>query len=147
MDPRRLIVLAVALGLPGCAAQKASSTASSLPADVQAARSSPSVGGAADARNVAPAAARLSLITEPQSGIAPILQAISGASRQVEMVMYEDVDAQVDAALAADEHRGVAVRVLLSGGYFGADRRRTSTRTSICALRASRFASRRLISR
>ena len=33
--------------------------------------------------------------------------------------MYEDEDSQVNAALAADEHRDVEVRVLLSGGYYG----------------------------
>ena len=35
------------------------------------------------------------------------------------MVMYEDEDSRVNAALAADEHRGVKVRVLLNGGYYG----------------------------
>ena len=35
------------------------------------------------------------------------------------MVMYEDEDSKVNAALAADEHRGVKVRVLLNGGYYG----------------------------
>jgi cardiolipin synthase len=34
--------------------------------------------------------------------------------------MYEDSDAQVDAALASDVQRGVNVRVLLNGGYYGA---------------------------
>jgi cardiolipin synthase A/B len=62
---------------------------------------------------------RLTLITEPQDGIAPVLSAVEAARHEVEMVMYEDDDAQVDAALAADAHRGVAVRVLLNGGYYG----------------------------
>ena len=35
------------------------------------------------------------------------------------MVMYEDSDTQIDAALVADAHHGVAVRVLLNGGYYG----------------------------
>jgi len=35
------------------------------------------------------------------------------------MVMYEDSDSQVNDALAAAEHRGVSVRVLLNGGYYG----------------------------
>jgi cardiolipin synthase len=34
-------------------------------------------------------------------------------------VMYEDEDGQVDAALAAARARGVSVRVLLNGGYYG----------------------------
>ena len=65
------------------------------------------------------AAGRLALITEPQAGVAPVLSALRGARHQVDMVMYEDEDSQVNAALAADEHRGVKVRVLLNGGYYG----------------------------
>ena len=65
------------------------------------------------------AAGRLALITEPQAGVAPILSALRGARHEVEMVMYEDEDSQVTAALAADQHRGVKVRVLLNGGYYG----------------------------
>jgi cardiolipin synthase len=76
---------------------------------------------AAAAATVPPASSgQLSLITEPEAGISPVLAAIEGARRQVDMVMYEDSDAQLDAALAADERRGVVVRVLLDGGYYGA---------------------------
>jgi phosphatidylserine/phosphatidylglycerophosphate/cardiolipin synthase-like enzyme len=64
--------------------------------------------------------AQLTLITEPQAGVAPVLSAITGAKHQVDMVMYEDNDSQVDAALVADSKRGVAVRVLLNSGYYGA---------------------------
>jgi cardiolipin synthase len=62
---------------------------------------------------------QLTLITEPQDGIAPVLSAVKGARHEVDMVMYEDSDTQVDAALVADAHHGVAVRVLLNGGYYG----------------------------
>lgn len=61
-----------------------------------------------------------SLITEPDDGISPVLAMIRGATKSVDLVMYELDDAQVEAALAADERRGVAVRVLLSSGYNGA---------------------------
>jgi cardiolipin synthase len=61
----------------------------------------------------------LSLITEPQAGVAPILSAIKGARHQVAMIVYEDSDSQVDAALVAAERRGVAVRVLFNSGYYG----------------------------
>ena len=47
-----------------------------------------------------------------------MLDPIEHAKRSVELVMYEDEDPQVDAALAADERRGVRVRVLLNGGYY-----------------------------
>jgi cardiolipin synthase len=63
----------------------------------------------------------LSIITEPDQGIAPVLTLIENASTSVDLVMYELEDKQIDAALVADEKRGVAVRVLISLGYQGAD--------------------------
>ena len=62
----------------------------------------------------------LSLIVEPDEGIAPVLAMISGAKSSLDIVMYELDDTQIESALAADEARGVAVRVILSGGYKGA---------------------------
>jgi phosphatidylserine/phosphatidylglycerophosphate/cardiolipin synthase-like enzyme len=62
----------------------------------------------------------LSLIIEPDEGVTPVLAMINGARKSVDLVMYELDDAQVDAALVADERRGVSVRVLLSAGYDGA---------------------------
>lgn len=70
-------------------------------------------------RVAADAQGGLSLITEPAAGIAPVLRAIHGAHRRIDLVMYEDEDAAVDAALAAAARRGVHVRVLLNGGYYG----------------------------
>jgi len=70
-------------------------------------------------KNVVPGG-MLSVITEPNDGIAPVLALIRGASRSVDLVMYELDDAQIEAALAADEKRGLAVRIILSGGYKGA---------------------------
>jgi cardiolipin synthase len=104
-----LLSASAALALGGCAV---------------AAASSPSAGHASARPDaVTPRAAStggLALITEPQAGIAPILSAIRGARHQVDLVMYEDSDAQVDSALADDVRRGVNVRVLLNGGYYGA---------------------------
>lgn len=62
----------------------------------------------------------LSLITEPDDGIAPVLGMITGAKTSLNLVMYELDDARIESALAADEARGVAVRVILSAGYDGA---------------------------
>lgn len=76
-------------------------------------------GGFGGNKKVIPAGT-LSLITEPDDGITPVLGMIAGAHRSVEMVMYELDDTRVEAALAEDEARGVAVRVILSGGYRGA---------------------------
>jgi cardiolipin synthase len=71
-------------------------------------------------KNAAAPGGALSLITEPDDGITPVLKMINGATKSVDLVMYELDDAQVEAALAADKRRGVAVRVLLSAGYDGA---------------------------
>lgn len=77
----------------------------------------------ASARPVAGVAAatssQLSLITEPNQGVAPVLDAVQHAKRSVDIVMYELEDTRFEAALAADERRGVHVRVLLNGGYYG----------------------------
>jgi phosphatidylserine/phosphatidylglycerophosphate/cardiolipin synthase-like enzyme len=60
-----------------------------------------------------------SLIIEPSAGMAPVLAAISGATKSIDLVMYEFEDPQIEAALATAEKRGVAVRVLLNQGYYG----------------------------
>jgi phosphatidylserine/phosphatidylglycerophosphate/cardiolipin synthase-like enzyme len=59
------------------------------------------------------------VITEPDAGIAPIVAMIENASSSVDVVMYQLEDTDIEHALAADEARGVAVRVLLNGGYYG----------------------------
>lgn len=66
----------------------------------------------------------LSLITEPSTGAAPVLAAIQGATRSVDLVIYQLEDAQIEQALAADAARGVAVRVLLNGGYYAKKEKR-----------------------
>jgi phosphatidylserine/phosphatidylglycerophosphate/cardiolipin synthase-like enzyme len=63
--------------------------------------------------------ARLSLITEPGPGDHPFLRAVQGARSSVEVVMYELSDPTLEQALANARKRGVNVRVLLSGGYYG----------------------------
>lgn len=72
--------------------------------------------------NLSAASARpgsLSLITEPAAGTAPVLQLINNAKTSVDLVMYELEDSQVEQTLAQAESRGVSVRVLLNGGYYG----------------------------
>lgn len=66
------------------------------------------------------APASLSLITEPDDGVAPVLGMITGARRSLDLVMYELDDLRVESALAQDAAQGVTVRVILSGGYKGA---------------------------
>jgi cardiolipin synthase len=62
----------------------------------------------------------VSLIVEPDQGVAPVLEMIEGASSSVDLVIYELNDPQIENALVADERRGISVRVLLGGGYKGA---------------------------
>jgi cardiolipin synthase A/B len=64
-------------------------------------------------------AGTLSLITEPASGVTPVLNLINNAKHSVDLVMYELEDQQVETALGNAESRGVQVRVLLNGGYYG----------------------------
>ena len=112
-----------ALSLAGCAAQSTTTAPSPSTRSVTtSAGAAPALTRPSSQRpsgTTATAAGRLELITEPQAGVAPVLSALRGARHQVEIVMYEDEDSQVNAALAADERRGVKVRVLLNGGYYG----------------------------
>ncbi len=112
-----------ALSLAGCAAQSTTTAPSPSTRSVTtSAGAAPALTRPSSQRpsgTTATAAGRLELITEPQAGVAPVLSALRGARHEVEIVMYEDEDSQVNAALAADERRGVKVRVLLNGGYYG----------------------------
>ncbi len=61
----------------------------------------------------------LSLIVEPDQGLSEIDREIATAERSVEVTMYELDDTTVEQELVADKRRGVRVRVLLNGGYYG----------------------------
>jgi len=63
----------------------------------------------------------LSLITEPGPGDRPFLHAVQSAQSSADLVMYELSDPTFEQALVSAEERGVRVRVLLNGGYYGAD--------------------------
>ena len=65
-------------------------------------------------------AGEYTLVTEPADGIAPVASMIQNASRSIDLVMYELEDPKIEALLAAREKAGVAVRVLLDQGYYGA---------------------------
>ena len=64
-------------------------------------------------------AAALTLFSEPEAGITPVLNLIRGAKSSVDLVMYQLKDQEVADALIADSKRGVRVRVLLNHGYLG----------------------------
>lgn len=59
-----------------------------------------------------------SLITEPDQGITPVLDLINNSTHSIDLVMYEFKDRKVADALISAEKRGVAVRVLVNGGYY-----------------------------
>jgi len=70
-------------------------------------------------RPVNVAYSELSLITEPGPGDRPFLQAVQSAQSSADLVMYELSDPTFEQALVSAEKRGVQVRVLLNGGYYG----------------------------
>jgi len=49
-----------------------------------------------------------------------VLSMVQGATKSIDLVMYELEDIQIESALVLAEKRGVAVRVLLNEGYYGA---------------------------
>lgn len=61
-----------------------------------------------------------SLVTEPADGTAPLSSMIQNASSSIDLVMYELEDPKLEALLAARAKAGIAVRVLLNQGYYGA---------------------------
>jgi cardiolipin synthase len=58
-------------------------------------------------------AGQLSLLVEPDQGIAPIYALIASAHKSIDLTMYELVDTDADLALELAAGRGVNVRVLL----------------------------------
>ena len=63
----------------------------------------------------------LSLVVEPDEGTKKVVAMIQTAKMSVDMTMYTLDDKTVEAALGVAERRGVAVRVILNGGYQGTE--------------------------
>ena len=61
----------------------------------------------------------LSLFIEPDDGVQPVIDAISGAQQSVKMEMYLLSDADVMNALEQDAQRGVDVQVILDQKPYG----------------------------
>ncbi len=68
----------------------------------------------------ASASGTYSLITEPEAGITPVISMIQTATKSIDLVMYELYDQQIENALITAENHGIAVRVLLNEGEYGA---------------------------
>jgi cardiolipin synthase len=115
-----LIVLAasaaLATGAGACShapSQQASGQPAAAAASQQAAAPSASATAPTVAQHPASRAAALSVLAEPQAGIGPIYQLITGARSAVDLTMYELADPTAEADLAGDAARGVDVRVIL----------------------------------
>jgi len=96
---RRVVLAATTaslLALTGCAAAGAAPSAGAPPLHADAA-----------------GAAGLTLVTEPDNGFSSIYALINGATKSIEMTMYELVDATAQTDLINAQTRGVKVRVIL----------------------------------
>ena len=69
-------------------------------------------------KHIATAEGQLQLITEPDQGMTPVYTLIKNATKSIDLVMYEFKDKAIGDALIAAAKRGVAVRVLVNGGYY-----------------------------
>ena len=65
------------------------------------------------------AAGALSLVVEPDAGLAPVYALLRSAHHSVDLEIYELEDDQATAILAADARRGVHVRVVLDAHFVG----------------------------
>jgi cardiolipin synthase A/B len=132
---RPAVVLLVAfLTLVGCGSKSGSITPSAqsregttaLPAPGAAAgRTSPPLpaGGGRPLIPVASGPNRssggLTLLTEPEQGLGPVYSLLAGATRTLDMAMYQLADPHAEQILASDAGRGVLVRVILDGRNEG----------------------------
>jgi phosphatidylserine/phosphatidylglycerophosphate/cardiolipin synthase-like enzyme len=66
----------------------------------------------AQLRQISPQAP-VELIVQPDDGLAPLFNAIAGATKSVDLVIYELDDTNIEQALCEAHTKGVAVRVLI----------------------------------
>jgi cardiolipin synthase len=103
------LLLAVAALLAAC---RAAPTAAP-PAGISTASASSTPSGPTTSGPTTSAGDPLSLLVEPDQGIAPIYALIASARQSVDLTMYELVDTDANLALELAAGRGIAVRVLL----------------------------------
>ena len=99
-----------ALGAAGCQPMTAGADGGA-PSGVT--RSAAAGASGAPSAGTVTAARTGSLLTEPAAGFSPVYRLINGASRSVDMTMYELSDTTAEHDLAAAAYRGVRVRVIL----------------------------------
>ena len=105
------VLAATAGGCSSAALKPSAQPAVSSPSPTAA---PPAAGGTPATVHTAPhRSGSLLALTEPDAGIEPIYQLITGARSSVDLSMYELADPAAEADLAADAGRGVDVRVIL----------------------------------
>jgi phosphatidylserine/phosphatidylglycerophosphate/cardiolipin synthase-like enzyme len=111
------MLLALVVTLAGCTAAKpaasGATSASHSPSGSTTSGSATSGSTTASRTTTGAAAGQLSLVAEPDQGLAPIYALIASAHRSIDLTMYELVDTDAELALELAAGRGVNVRVLL----------------------------------
>ena len=114
--PLPVALLTSALLLAACSSSESGTTTTAI---VVAPTSTTTTSVPPSTTTTAPAVS-LSLAIEPADRYASVYQMILGARLSLELTMYELADPMVESMLAAAQHRGVAVRVLLDRAWPGA---------------------------
>jgi cardiolipin synthase A/B len=115
-----VLALALGLGVSGCKGISSISIGSSSGPKSGGSSGSGSSGGSVPAGAATASSGALTILAEPQAGLARVYGLIKGARSSVDLTMYELNDPTAEADLIADAHRGVDVRVILDRHLEGA---------------------------
>ena len=114
------LVLALGLGVSGCKGISSVSLGSSSGPGAGSGAGGGSAGGSVPSGAVTASGGALTVLAEPQAGLARLYALIKSARSSVDLTMYELNDPTAEADLIADAHRGVDVRVILDKHLEGA---------------------------
>jgi phosphatidylserine/phosphatidylglycerophosphate/cardiolipin synthase-like enzyme len=114
------LVLALGLGVSGCKGISSISLGSSSGPGAGSGAGGGSAGGSVPSGAVTASGGALTVLAEPQAGLARLYALIKSARSSVDLTMYELNDPTAEADLIADAHRGVDVRVILDKHLEGA---------------------------
>jgi cardiolipin synthase len=118
--PWRACLAVLSLGaLAGCAAAAPGAVATATPAPTAAA--TPVTVQATPKPIATQPPAKLSILIEPDAGMAEIYALIASARHTLDLTMYELEDTHAEQLLATDAGRGVDVRVILNHTYTSSD--------------------------
>jgi cardiolipin synthase A/B len=117
------LVVALGLGVSGCkgiSSISIGSSSGSAGSGSSGGSGSGSSDGSVPSGAVAASGGALTVLAEPQAGLARLYALIKSARSSVDLTMYELNDPTAEADLGADAHRGVDVRVILDKHLEGA---------------------------